>query len=353
MRLAFQSEGERNYHIFYQIMAGLPAPQLEALGLRGAKGHALTSASGTTELRDVSDAEVFEHTVDAMNTMGINARQREAIWQVLAALVHMGDLRFIKGSAGEDSSKLDPAVASITDLVSRLFGCSPAALEDALTGKRIKVGSEMIRTLFSPAQSKNATEALAKITYGVLFDWLVSRINQRTAAPQGRSPLFIGVLDIFGFEHFKHNSFEQLCINFANETLQQHFNSYMFKLEQEEYEREGIRWSALDFEDNQDCLDLIEGAKPPGVFALLDQECKLMPKAPKADDKRTEQQRSADTASKFNSKLHDAFSTNKRFPSNPKLRRDSAFIIVHYAGHVTYDSLGYVISVTAGCHSHR
>ena len=174
-------------------------------------------------------------------------------------------------------------------------------------------------------QAADARDALAKAVYGRLFWWVVAKVNRQLNKGDAHHS-FIGVLDIFGFEHFERNSYEQLCINYANETLQQQFNQYIFKLEQEEYVREAIAWDNIAFPDNQDCLDLIEARKPvPGLISLIDEQCLM----PRGNDEALAR------------RFVEAFGRHARFHADPRQRARSVFVLRHYAGDVVYDTAGF------------
>ncbi|KAA0148544.1 hypothetical protein FNF29_06602 [Cafeteria roenbergensis] len=375
VRITHQGPGERGYHVFYQMHAGLPAELRAELGLRGVETHSILREGGPEALEGMDDVTDFAETVAAMHTVGVGGAEQSWLWRALAGILHLGDVRFeaagsAEGSAVSSDTRDAAARAAallgfdrpVTDADAAAEGddvcaASPdggsatcdgiAALQGALTGKAIQVAGDSIRTNFSPAQAQSAAESLIKVIYSLIFDWLVRRVNVRVRPSHRATDSFIGILDIFGFETFKTNSFEQLCINYTNETLQQHFNAFMFRLEREEYESEGIDWTGVEFADNQDVLDLIEGRRPAGILALVDEQCRLRPKAAKAGDTRTEEQKSQELADKLCSKLHDALAgsgggSNPRFPTGPKLRRDACFTVQHYAGEVTYRCFGIV-----------
>jgi myosin-5 len=208
-------------------------------------------------------------------------------------------------------------------LVPLRLGATPEKLESSLVTRRIIAGGESITQRLNADQAADGRDALAKAMYAALFDWLVVQINASFAKEKGYVLTTISILDIYGFEYFKRNSFEQLCINYANERLQQQFNRHLFKLEQEEYEKENIDWTKVEFEDNQACLDLIE-KRPMGILSLLDEQCNF----PKATD--------ATFAQKMASELKE----------NPRYTRDklneNVFHVNHYAGSVNYDTAGFL-----------
>ncbi|KAG0539150.1 hypothetical protein BDA96_03G297700 [Sorghum bicolor] len=253
-----------------------------------------------------------------MDTVGITDQEQEAIFRVVAAVLHLGNINFAKGREVDSSIIKDDKSRFHLNTAGELLMCDCEKLENALINREINTPEGVITTTVGPNSATISRDGLAKQIYSRLFDWLVNRINASIGQDPDSNKL-IGVLDIYGFESFKTNSFEQLCINFTNEKLQQHFNQNVFKMEQEEYTREQINWSYIEFVDNQDVLDLIE-KKPGGIIALLDEAC-MFPKS---------------THETLSQKLYEKFKNHKRF-TKPKLSR-TAFTIQHYAGDVTYQS---------------
>ncbi|RZC77767.1 hypothetical protein C5167_002019 [Papaver somniferum] len=270
------------------------------------------------EVANVDDAREYLETRNAMDVVGISQEEQDAIFSVVAAILHLGNIDFVKGKE-IDSSKLknDKSLYHL-QTVAELLKCDAKQLEDSLTKRVIVTPDGDIIKLLDPDSAASNRDALAKTVYSRLFDWIVDKIN-RSIGQDPNAASLIGVLDIYGFESFKVNSFEQLCINLTNEKLQQHFNQHVFKMEQEEYEKEEINWSYVEFVDNQDVLDLIE-KKPGGIIALLDEAC-MFPKS---------------THETFAQKLYQTYKNNKRF-SKPKTSRTN-FTINHYAGDVTYQA---------------
>ena len=226
VRVAAQSKGERNFHIFYQLHNGLSDDEKASLGLdlKPLSEHRLTNQSGCYTLTDADDGDEFNDLVGAMETMDIGHDTRLQVWQAVAGVLHMGDFEFeahkVPGADGGDGSRVAEGSRASAASAAKLLGLTLEALEDALTSKYINAAGEQYKVLFSPEQATSAADALAKDIYGKLFLWLAKKVNRRIRADESQVASFIGVLDIFGFEHFEHNSFEQLCINYANETLQ-------------------------------------------------------------------------------------------------------------------------------------
>ncbi|KAK9683914.1 hypothetical protein RND81_10G174600 [Saponaria officinalis] len=307
---------ERNYHCFYQLCAS--GENSEKYKLDDPQQFHYLNQSKTYELEGVSNADEYVKTRRAMTIVGISDTEQEAIFRTLAGILHLGNVEFSPGKE-HDSSKLKDQRSSFhLQMVADLFMCDVNLLLSSLCTRSIQTREGTIVKALDCYAAVSSRDALAKTVYSRLFDWLVEKIN-KSVGQDPNSCVQIGLLDIYGFECFKHNSFEQFCINFANEKLQQHFNEHVFKMEQEEYNREEINWSYIEFVDNQDVLDLIE-KKPIGIIALLDEAC-MFPKS---------------THETFANKLF------QNFPAHPRLQKakfsQTDFGISHYAGKVTYQT---------------
>ncbi|KAE9406490.1 hypothetical protein BT96DRAFT_1014975 [Gymnopus androsaceus JB14] len=326
-RIVFQPLTERNYHIFYQLCAGAPLKERKDLGLDTDinKFHFLKQGGpSSTPINGVDDAEEFRSTQQALSVVGISVEKQWAVFRLLASLLHLGNIKITQlrnDSAIDDN---DPALL----LATRFLGVNAADFKKWTVKKQIITRSEKIVTALNATQATAVRDSVAKFVYACMFEWLVAIVNESLAGENGdaaeRAEMFIGVLDIYGFEHFKKNSFEQFSINYANEKLQQEFNSHVFKLEQEEYVKEEINWTFIDFSDNQPCIDVIEGKL--GVLALLDEESRL----PSGSDQSFLQ--------KLNNQLLKP--GNKVF-KKPRFGT-TAFTIAHYALDVTYEVEGFL-----------
>nr|XP_016489507.1 PREDICTED: myosin-9-like isoform X1 [Nicotiana tabacum] len=316
-RVCQVSDPERNYHCFYLLCAA-PQEEVEKYKLENPKSFHYLNQSNCYELVGVSDAQDYLATRRAMDIVGISEKEQEAIFRVVASVLHLGNINFSKGQEIDSSVLKDDKSNFHLQTVAELLACDLNDLEDALLKRVMVTPEEVIKRSLDPNAAAVSRDGLAKTIYSRLFDWLVNKINN-SIGQDPNSKSLIGVLDIYGFESFKLNSFEQFCINFTNEKLQQHFNQHVFKMEQEEYTKEEIDWSYIEFVDNQDVLDLIE-KKPGGIIALLDEAC-MFPKS---------------THETFSQKLYQTFKSHKRFVK-PKLSRTD-FTIAHYAGEVQYQS---------------
>ena len=274
VRIVGQQVGERNYHIFYQIAKGGKDEESKRWCLPALKEIKYANQGGVFDLAHIDDTDDFNDVRTALDTLEFNAQHQKSMFDVVAALIHLGQLEFTPTNDGE-ASVLSNAhrVQTSIEVASKLLGVTVKDLTKAI----IKRTTALFQKDLNPAQAAHARDGLTKGVYSRMFNWLVVKINEELKAlDPSQICATIGVLDIFGFESFKENSFEQLCINYTNETLQQQFNKFIFELEQIEYTQEGIEWHFIEFPNNQDCLDLI-GLKGKSIFASLDDEC-IIPK---------------------------------------------------------------------------
>nr|P70569.1 RecName: Full=Unconventional myosin-Vb; AltName: Full=Myosin heavy chain myr 6 [Rattus norvegicus]AAB38840.1 myr 6 myosin heavy chain [Rattus norvegicus] len=318
-RVVFQADDERNYHIFYQLCAAASLPEFKELALTCAEDFFYTAHGGNTTIEGVDDAEDFEKTRQALTLLGVRESHQISIFKIIASILHLGSVE-IQAERDGDSCSISPQDEHLSNFC-RLLGIEHSQMEHWLCHRKLVTTSETYVKTMSLQQVVNARNALAKHIYAQLFSWIVEHINKalQTSLKQHS---FIGVLDIYGFETFEINSFEQFCINYANEKLQQQFNSHVFKLEQEEYMKEQIPWTLIDFYDNQPCIDLIEAKL--GILDLLDEECKV----PKGTDQNWAQ------------KLYERHSNSQHF-QKPRMS-NTAFIVIHFADKVEYLSDGFL-----------
>ncbi|KAI1884013.1 hypothetical protein AGOR_G00222010 [Albula goreensis] len=316
-----QAKDERTFHIFYQLLAGAGEHLRSDLLLEGFNSYRFLS-NGNIPIPGQQDKDNFQETMEAMHIMTFSHDEILAMLKVVSAVLQFGNIVFKKERNTDQASMPENTAAQ---KLCHLLGMNVMEFTRAILSPRIKVGRDYVQKAQTKEQADFAVEALAKATYERLFRWLVHRINKALDRTKRQGASFIGILDIAGFEIFELNSFEQLCINYTNEKLQQLFNHTMFILEQEEYQREGIEWSFIDFGlDLQPCIDLIE--KPtnsPGILALLDEECWF----PKATDKT------------FIDKVVQEQGTHPKFQKPRQLKDKADFCIIHYAGksNMTFD----------------
>ncbi|XP_017691424.1 PREDICTED: myosin heavy chain, skeletal muscle, adult-like, partial [Lepidothrix coronata] len=323
-RVTFQLKAERSYHIFYQIMSNKKPELIEMLLITTNPYDFPFVSQGEISVPSIDDKEELMATDSAIDILGFTADERTAIYKLTGAVMHYGNLKFKQKPREEQA---EPEGTEVADKAAYLMGLNSADMLKALCYPRVKVGNEYVTKGQTAQQVHNSVGALAKAVYEKMFLWMVVRINQQLDTKQPRQ-YFIGVLDIAGFEIFDFNSFEQLCINFTNEKLQQFFNHHMFVLEQEEYKKEGIEWTFIDFGmDLAACIELIE--KPMGIFSILEEEC-MFPKA---------------TDTSFKNKLYDQHlgkSSNFQKPKPTKGKVEAHFSLVHYAGTVDYNITGWL-----------
>lgn len=322
-RLVFQPQSERNYHIFYQLLAGMSESDKNELGLTTADDFKYTNQGACISIPGVDDSQDFNLTKESLLLIGIDELKQMEIYKILAALLHLGNIEISATRSSVNLSSDEPSLLKAC----ALLGINAMDFAKWCTKKQITTRSEKIISNLSHSQALVARDSFAKYIYSALFDWLVDYINLDLCPPDIEKKVhsFIGVLDIYGFEHFEKNSFEQFCINYANEKLQQEFNQHVFKLEQEEYVKEQIEWSFIDFADNQPCINVIENKL--GILALLDEESRL----PSGNDQ---------------SWIEKMYQSLDKPPTNRVFKKprfgQTKFIVSHYALDVTYDMDGFI-----------
>ncbi|XP_061630695.1 unconventional myosin-Vc isoform X1 [Phyllopteryx taeniolatus] len=317
-RVVFQAESERNYHIFYQMCACGHLPQFKELRLMSADQFHYTSLGGDIIIDGVNDRKSMEETQQTFSLLGLKEDFQSDVFKVLAAILHLGNVE-IK-SSGDDRSSISHSDPHL-HIFCELLGVRADDLVRWLCNRKLPLVNENVVKPLHKDRAVNSRDALAKWIYAHLFDCVINRINKALQVP-GKQHAFIGVLDIYGFETFDINSFEQFCINYANEKLQQQFNLHVFKLEQEEYMKEDIPWTLIDFYDNQPVIDLIEARM--GILGLLDEECSF----PQGTDQSWLQ------------KLSNYLNSNPLF-ERPKLSNET-FVIQHFADKVEYQCKGFL-----------
>ncbi|XP_023295468.1 myosin heavy chain, muscle isoform X9 [Lucilia cuprina] len=324
-RVISQQSLERSYHIFYQIMSGSVPGVKDMCFLSDNIYDYYNVSQGKVTVPNMDDGEEFQLADQAFDILGFTKQEKEDVYKITAAVMHMGGMKF-KQRGREEQAEQDGEEEG--GRVAKLFGCDTAELYKNLLKPRIKVGNEFVTQGRNVQQVTNSIGALCKGVFDRLFKWLVKKCNETLDTKQKRQH-FIGVLDIAGFEIFDYNGFEQLCINFTNEKLQQFFNHHMFVLEQEEYKREGIDWAFIDFGmDLLACIDLIE--KPMGILSILEEESMF----PKATDQ---------TFAEKLTNTHLGKSAPFQKPKPPKPGQQAAhFAIGHYAGVVAYNITGWL-----------
>ncbi|XP_037546731.1 unconventional myosin-Va [Nematolebias whitei] len=318
-RVVFQADEERNYHIFYQLCASAKLPEFKTLRLTNANDFLYTRQGRSPVIDGVDDSKELCTTRHAFTLLGINESNQMGLFQVLAAILHLGNVELKEKDS--DSSIIASNNLHLT-MFCELVGVTYKDMSQWLCHRKLKTATETYIKPLSRLQATNARDALSKHIYAKLFNWIVEHVN-KALVTNIKQHSFIGVLDIYGFETFEINSFEQFCINYANEKLQQQFNMHVFKLEQEEYMKEQIPWTLIDFYDNQPCINLIEAKM--GVLDLLDEECRM----PKGSDDSWAQ------------KLYNTHLKTCSLFEKPRMS-NRAFIIQHFADKVEYQCEGFL-----------
>ena len=320
-RVVFQLKAERCFHIFYQICSG-GKPEINELTLISTNPYDYKYNSlGEIKVKSIDDVEELDATDSSFDILGFNQDEKNSIYRITAGIMHSGNMVFKQKPREEQAENGEP---ELSEKAGFMLGMSGAEYVKALCSPRVKVGSEYVIKGQTVDQVYYALGAICKAMFERLFNWLVAIVNRALSTDLPRS-FFIGILDIAGFEIFEFNTFEQLCINFTNEKLQQFFNHHMFVLEQEEYKREGIEWEMIDFGmDLAATIELIE--KPLGIMSILEEECMF----PKATDMTFRDKLMQQHLGK-NDKI------GKPKPAKKEGVPDPHFELYHYAGTVGYN----------------
>ncbi|KAJ2723716.1 class II myosin [Coemansia sp. Benny D115] len=321
-RVVGQIANERNFHIFYQFAKAASSKYRDSFGLAGPESYVYTSGAGCLDVPNIDDTKDYADTLRAMDIIGITPEEQDGIHCMLATILWLGNVQFAEDDSGNSKVK----DSSVTEFIAYLLQSSPELVNKVLVSRTMETSrggrrGSVYDVPLNINQARATRDGLAKAIYDRLFDWIVLRVNKAMQA-KSESSYIIGVLDIYGFEIFDKNSFEQLCINYVNEKLQQIFIELTLKAEQEEYVREQIKWTPIDYFNNKIVCDLIEAKRPPGVFAAMNDACATAHADPKAADQSLSQRLTMCSHSKH-FELYDG-----------------NFTVKHYAGDVNYSING-------------
>mmetsp|Transcript_11310 Transcript_11310/g.20776 ORF Transcript_11310/g.20776 Transcript_11310/m.20776 type:complete len:1021 (-) Transcript_11310:294-3356(-) len=339
-RVVKPANDERNFHIFYQLCYGLSAGEKKSLKLLPASKYRYLTAGKCLKVERMDDSAWMQETLHGMRSIGMSEQEIQECWRLLSAILWIGQVEFQPLKGGEKSEVKDK---SVLETISSLLGCDQKTLDSCLTSRHIQAGyGKAVLTHLDVAKAEYTRDALAKVIYSRLFDWIVGRLNTSldlshqagSARVDQKDAAKIGVLDIYGFEIFERNSFEQFCINFVNEKLQQVFIEKTLKSEQEEYQAEGIKWTPVKYFNNKIVCDLIE-KRPNGIMKFLDDECVY----PKGSD-----------LTFYDKLVNVPFFTKHKHFTIPDIKeqgrnRDNfkpSFVLKHYAGDVKYYVSGFL-----------
>ncbi|XP_078343654.1 unconventional myosin-If-like isoform X1 [Oculina patagonica] len=325
-RVVGPARHERNFHVFYQMLRGCTQEEKGHFGLQGkAEDYYYLKQSGVYMVDDKDDREDYMATKSAMSVVGLDAIKQKTIFQLLSAILHLGNIEF-----KENGSVASPTDEKLLQSLAQLLGVNKENLQERLVSVTMETRwggrVEITKNTNNKDQAVVARDALAKALYSHLFDYLVQVMND--AMQKEKDYLCIGILDICGFETFKENGFEQFAINYVNEKLQQVFVELTLKIEQEEYVREGISWKPVEYFNNKIVCELIESKRPAGIMAVLDDSCNSLHTATEESEKT------------FLRKMRDIAGSNKDY-SGLLQPHDDYFTVKHCAGNVDYETKSF------------
>ncbi|KJH45422.1 myosin head [Dictyocaulus viviparus] len=320
-RIISQAKGERNYHVFYYLLDGANEEDRSKYFLLKPQDYHYLNKHEQFSPDGINEKYEFDRLRRAMSSVGFNSCTQSKMFSLISAVLLLGNISYIKRHGYHSDENAYIENEEIVDIVAQLLSVKTEALMQALTMKRHVMKTETVITRYSVSEAINTRDAMAKCLYNALFHWIVLRINQALMRKDISSSVgyYIGILDIFGFEDLgaECNSFEQLCINYANEHLQAYFNQHIFQFEQEEYQSQGICWTNIEYADNTECVQLFQ-SKPYGLLRLIDEESNI----------------NNGTDESMLAKLNQFLKTNEYYETPH--RKEPAFIIAHYAGKVKY-----------------
>ncbi|PAV56154.1 hypothetical protein WR25_13386 isoform B [Diploscapter pachys] len=324
-RIISQAKGERNYHVFYYLLEGCTDEEKKKYYLMKPKDYHYLNQNGVISVESINEKGEMEKLRKAMGSVGFCKETQNTVFSMISAVLLLGNVNYVKRHAYHSDENAYIENEEVVDMIAELLQIKRDLLLQALTMKRHIMKAETVVTRFSVNEATNTRDAMAKCLYNALFHWIVLRINEALIRREtlGKG-YYIGILDIFGFEDVgaQWNSFEQLCINYANEHLQAYFNQHIFEFEQEEYRKEGIRWTDIEYTDNTECVQLFQ-SKPYGILRLIDEESNI----------------NTGTDESMLAKLNQFLKGNEYYETPQK--KEPAFIVAHYAGKVKYQITGF------------
>uniref|UniRef100_A0AAF5RX01 Uncharacterized protein n=1 Tax=Wuchereria bancrofti TaxID=6293 RepID=A0AAF5RX01_WUCBA len=326
-RIISQAVGERNYHVFYYLLNGASEEERQRHYLMQPTEYSYLNQNNFYAAEGVNECYEYQRLKYAMDAVGFSQQSQQNMFAVISAVLLLGNIQYVRRSGYHSDENVSIGNEEVLSIISTLLHIKASSLQQALTMRRTVMKNDVVISQYSVSEAKDTRDAMAKCLYNALFYWIVLRINQALLKKErltSKTGYYIGILDIFGFEDVggKWNSFEQLCINYANEHLQAYFNQHIFQFEQEEYLKEGITWTNIEYTDNTECVQLFQ-SKPYGIFRLIDEESNI----------------NNGTDESMLDKLNQFLKTNEYYETPQK--RESAFIVAHYAGKVKYQIKGF------------